>query len=114
MPTPAAPSVHAAAATGAASISMIFRSSWKMRTAGRRDPTTACRARAAWRASTSPCLLLRKRTAELAVTVQQDLVVAFFDLAEDFHHVAAADDRRRLDDAALHQGRLEAALRPAF
>src|SRR5262245_34041214 len=59
-------------------------------------------------------LLLGKRPFELAVAVELDLGVTLFDLADDVHHVAAADDGGRLDDAVLAESGLEATLGATF
>src|SRR5258708_943179 len=113
--TPAkAPADCRAAATGAASGSTACRPCAPTASAGAHDPTTACSASTAWRASTSRCLLLRERSAELAVAVEQHLHVAVLHRAGDVHRAAAAEIGLGLEQAAGVLGRLEVALRTAF
>src|SRR5215470_11917849 len=59
-------------------------------------------------------LLLGQRPLELAVTVELDLAARIVDLADDVHHVAAADHSGGLDLAVLAERRLEVALVPAL
>src|SRR5882757_851677 len=113
MPAPAAPDFRREA-NGAVSISTRFHTLSKTTIAGALGPTTAYRAKVAWRASTSQWLLLRELAFELAVAVERDLGVAFLDLADDVHHAAAADRGRRLDGAVLAERRFELALGPAL
>src|SRR5260370_17454803 len=111
--TPAkAPADCRAAATGAASGSTACQPCAPTASAGAHDPTTACNASIAWRASTSRCLLLRERSAELAVAVEQHLAVAVLQRTGDVHRAAAAKIGLGLEQAAGIPDRLEVALRP--